>query len=239
MYKQEFPYSSSSSSSSSSNEFNILDTIKICNIVVTCDVGVEKLSILPLISENNLMFYNPEKFHTLKNRFPGSTSRLFESGNVVCTGNKSFADVFITCYSISYILRRMGYYAVTDCIRIRNIILGVTAPNQIDIVKLYNFISSAGQNVAYNPAKFSGCIFKSENPKYTITTFASGEMNITGCLDVELMMSMIQFFYKTYIEPCIFDINTHNDSSMSSGYNMFSENTVKKLIDAIKDSEKD
>lgn len=222
----------------SKSDFNILDTKKICNIVCTCDIGIGNLDVYRMIKENDSMYFNRNQFHTAKTRFIGSTSRLFESGNVVCTGNKSFADVLITCHSIALLLRRMGYYAVVDCIRTRNIIVGVTAPNPIDVPKLYGLLSESGQNIKYNPMKFPGCIFKSTNPTYTITTYTSGELIITGCIDYELMISMIQNFYKTYIELCMLDPSIHGDS-LSSGYHMFSENTIKKLFEAIKDFEKD
>lgn len=218
------------------DDFNILDTLVVCNIVATCNTGVEQMTILPMISRNNLMYYNPAKFHTLKNRFPQSTSRLFETGNVVCTGNKSYADVLITCHTISYLLRRMGEYAVTDCIRTQNIILGATSPRPINLKQLYDTVSESGQCIIYNPAKFPGCIFKSNNPKYTIVTYASGEMIITGCLDYSVMILMIMTYFLNNIKPCMI---LDTPAGRLTGYNMFSENTIKKLVDTIRESGKD
>lgn len=218
------------------NSFNILDTLVICNIVATCNVGIENMSILSMIASNSLMYYNPAKFHALKNRFPGSTGRLFETGNVVCTGNKSYADVLITCHSISYLLRRMGIYAVTDCIRTQNMILGVSSPYPINLAQLYDIMTLRGHHMIYNPATFPGCIFKSKKPKYTIVTYASGEMIITGCLGFESMAQMVQQFFRDYIILCL---NYNEQSNGLTNSNMFSENTIKKLLDTIKEYSKD
>jgi transcription initiation factor TFIID TATA-box-binding protein len=165
--------------------------LKIQNIVATTSLGVSvpltKLARMQAETE-----YNPETFPglVLRVKEPKSAVLVFSSGNLVCTGTKSTAQVKKVVAEVIKKLAKIGVKVKkVPKITVQNIV----ASGSIDVVLNLNLLALELENTEYEPEQFPGLVYKLIEPTATFLLFTNGKLVCTGTKNKEqLEESMVK-----------------------------------------------
>lgn len=154
------------------------DSLKIQNIVATTslekDIPLTKLAKTLPNTE-----YNPEQFPglVLRVKKPKSAVLVFSSGNLVCTGTKSIAQVKEVIQEVIKQLKKIGVrVTIVPKITVQNIV----ASGSININLNLNFLALELENTEYEPEQFPGLVYKLVEPNATFLLFSNGKLVCTG-----------------------------------------------------------
>ena len=153
-------------------------TYKIQNIVAT--TSLEKpIPLTKLARTQPNTEYNPETFPglVLRVKEPKSAVLVFSSGNLVCTGTKSLAQVKEVINQVIKQLARIGV-KITDKPKIT--VQNIVASGSIDIKLNLNYLALALENTEYEPEQFPGLVYKLIEPNATFLLFSNGKLVCTG-----------------------------------------------------------
>src|SRR3989338_749940 len=123
--------------------------LKVQNIVATTSLG-KPVSLTKLARMHSNTEYNPEQFPGLVLRIkkPKSAVLVFSSGNLVCTGTKSIAQVKEVIREVIKQLKKIGVrVTITPKITVQNIV----ASGSININLNLNFLALELENTEYEP----------------------------------------------------------------------------------------
>jgi len=153
-------------------------SLKIQNIVATTSLNVP-VSLTKLARTQNNIEYNPETFPGLVLRIkkPKSAVLVFSSGNLVCTGTKSVAQVKQVIDSVIKILRKINV-RVKDKPKIN--VQNIVASGSIDLNLNLNLLALELENTEYEPEQFPGLVYKLVDPTATFLLFTNGKLVCTG-----------------------------------------------------------
>ncbi|MBS3093264.1 TATA-box-binding protein [Candidatus Pacearchaeota archaeon] len=153
-------------------------SLKIQNIVATTSLGKE-VPLTKLARTIPNTEYNPEQFPGLVLRIkkPKSAVLVFSSGNLVCTGTKSIAQVKEVIDQVIKILRKISV-KVTDKPKIT--VQNIVASGNINMMLNLNYLSLELENTEYEPEQFPGLVYKLDNPTATFLLFSNGKLVCTG-----------------------------------------------------------
>jgi transcription initiation factor TFIID TATA-box-binding protein len=152
--------------------------LKVQNIVATTSLG-KPISLTKLARAHSNTEYNPEQFPGLVLRVqkPKSAVLVFSSGNLVCTGTKSVAQVKEV---ISVVIKQIAKIGVkiteTPKITVQNIV----ASGSIDLNLNLNVLALQLENTEYEPEQFPGLVYKLVEPTATFLLFSNGKLVCTG-----------------------------------------------------------
>ena len=152
--------------------------LKIQNIVATASLGT-KVPLVKLVRSQANTEYNPEQFPGLVLRIkqPKSAVLVFSSGNLVCTGTKSTAQVKQVILQVIKQLRKIGTKVVgMPKISVQNIV----ASGSINLVLNLNELALKLENTEYEQEQFPGLVYKLEEPNATFLLFSNGKLVCTG-----------------------------------------------------------
>ncbi|PIZ82454.1 TATA-box-binding protein, partial [Candidatus Pacearchaeota archaeon CG_4_10_14_0_2_um_filter_05_32_18] len=123
--------------------------------------------------------YNPEQFPGLVLRIkkPKSAVLVFSSGNLVCTGTKSIAQVKEVINQVIKQLAKIGV-KITDKPKIT--VQNIVASGSIDLKLNLNYLALALENTEYEPEQFPGLVYKLAEPNATFLLFSNGKLVCTG-----------------------------------------------------------
>ncbi len=153
------------------------------NIVATTSLEKE-ISLSKLARTQPNTEYNPETFPGLVLRIkkPKSAVLVFSSGNLVCTGVKSVAQVREVINQVIKQLRRINVkVTIKPKINVQNIV----ASGSIDLDLNLNTLSLELENTEYEPEQFPGLVYKLVNPTATFLLFSNGKLVCTGTKNKE------------------------------------------------------
>jgi len=152
--------------------------LKVQNIVATASLGKE-VSLVKLARTEANTEYNPEQFPGLVLRIkkPKSAVLVFSSGNLVCTGTKSIAQVKEVIGHVIKILRKIGV-KVTEKPKIN--VQNIVASGSVDLTLNLNLLALELENTEYEPEQFPGLVYKLGNPNATFLLFSNGKLVCTG-----------------------------------------------------------
>jgi len=156
----------------------VKSNLKIQNIVATTSLGT-KVPLVKLVRSQANTEYNPESFPGLILRIkkPKSAVLVFSSGNLVCTGTKSTAQVNEVIAQVIKQLRKIGVKAQgKPKIFVQNIV----ASGSIDLNLNLNKLALALENTEYEPEQFPGLVYKLNEPNATFLLFSNGKLVCTG-----------------------------------------------------------
>ncbi len=166
-------------------------TLRVQNIVATTSLEKE-VSLTKLARTQPNTEYNPETFPGLVLRIkePKSAVLVFSSGNLVCTGTKSVAQVKEVVQQVIKQLKKIGVnVTITPKITVQNIV----ASGAIDLDLNLNTLSLELENTEYEPEQFPGLVYKLEEPNATFLLFSNGKLVCTGTKNkAQLDDSMVQ-----------------------------------------------
>ncbi len=170
-------------------------SLKIQNIVATTSLGKE-VSLTKLAKTQANTEYNPESFPGLILRIkkPKSAVLVFSSGNLVCTGTKSIAQVKEVIDAVIKTLKRVNV-KVTEKPKIT--VQNIVASGSIDMNLNLNFLALELENTEYEPEQFPGLVYKLIEPNATFLLFSNGKLVCTGTKNKQqLDESMTQLIKK-------------------------------------------
>lgn len=153
-------------------------SLSIQNIVATTSLGkdIPLTKLAKTISETT---YNPETFPglILRVKKPKSAVLVFSSGNLVCTGTKSLAQVKLVVEEVIKILKKINI-KITEKPKIT--VQNIVASGSIDLMLNLNHLALELENTEYEPEQFPGLIYKLEDPSATFLLFSNGKLVCTG-----------------------------------------------------------
>lgn len=154
------------------------EDLKVQNIVATTSLGKE-VSLTKLARTQPNTEYNPDTFPGLVLRIkkPKSAVLVFSSGNLVCTGTKSIAQVKEVVQQVIKTLRKINV-RVTDKPKIN--VQNIVASGSIDLDLNLNLLSLELENTEYEPEQFPGLVYKLDEPTATFLLFSNGKLVCTG-----------------------------------------------------------
>jgi len=164
---------------------------KIQNIVATASLG-KPIPLTKLARTQPNTEYNPKTFPglVLRVKEPKSAILVFSSGNLVCTGTKSVAQVRQVINSVIKQLRKINVKITTKPkITVQNIV----ASGSINLKLNLNFLALEMSNTEYEPEQFPGLVYKLIEPNSTFLIFSNGKLVCTGTKNKQqLEYSMVQ-----------------------------------------------
>ncbi len=123
--------------------------------------------------------YNPETFPGLVLRIkePKSAVLVFSSGNLVCTGTKSVAQVKKV---IDEVIKQLKKINVKVEIKPKITVQNIVASGSIDMTLNLNYLALEMENIEYEPEQFPGLVYKLIEPNATFLLFSNGKFVCTG-----------------------------------------------------------
>jgi len=123
--------------------------------------------------------YNPETFPglVLRVKEPKSAVLVFSSGNLVCTGTKSVAQVKQV---IAEVIKQLKKINVKVTIKPKITVQNIVASGTIDLKLNLNFLALEMENTEYEPEQFPGLVYKLVEPNATFLLFSNGKLVCTG-----------------------------------------------------------
>lgn len=153
-------------------------SLKVQNIVATASLGKD-VSLTKLARTNPNTEYNPDTFPGLVLRIkkPKSAVLVFSSGNLVCTGTKSIAQVKEVIQQVIKQLRKINV-RVTDKPKIT--VQNIVASGSVNLKLNLNTLALELENTEYEPEQFPGLVYKLVEPTATFLLFSNGKLVCTG-----------------------------------------------------------
>jgi transcription initiation factor TFIID TATA-box-binding protein len=148
------------------------------NIVASVTTG-EAIDLDAIVRNFPIVEYRPEQFPGLVFRLekPKTTTLIFRSGKMICTGAKSMRDVQEAVEKILKVMRERGIINHGEPrIQIQNIVSTATLGGDIDLEKAAYLLG----RTMYEPEQFAGAIYRMDEPKVVFLIFASGKIVILG-----------------------------------------------------------
>ena len=141
------------------------ESLKVQNIVATTSLG-KPISLTKLARTQSNTEYNPETFPglILRVKKPKSAVLVFTSGNLVCTGTKSIAQVKQVIDSVIRQLRKVNV-RITEKPKIN--VQNIVASGSIDMQLNLNLLALELENTEYEPEQFPGLVYKLVEPNAT------------------------------------------------------------------------
>jgi len=173
-------------------------SLKIQNIVATTSLGKD-VPLTKLAKTIPNTEYNPEQFPGLVLRIkkPKSAVLVFSSGNLVCTGTKSVAQVKEVIEQVIKTLRKINV-RITDKPKIT--VQNIVASGNINMMLNLNFLSLQLENTEYEPEQFPGLVYKLVNPTATFLLFSNGKLVCTGTKNNQQLNESMDQLIKTLKE---------------------------------------
>src|SRR4030065_2690149 len=156
----------------------VKSNLKVQNIVATTSLG-KPVSLTKLARTQSNTEYNPEQFPGLVLRVekPKSAVLVFSSGNLVCTGTKSIAQVRQVIDAVIKQLKKINVkITAKPKITVQNIVASGTISLKLNL----NFLALEMQNTEYEPEQFPGLVYKLIEPNATFLLFSNGKLVCTG-----------------------------------------------------------
>jgi len=166
-------------------------SLKIQNIVATTSLEKD-VSLTTLARTQPNTEYNPDTFPGLVLRIkkPKSAVLVFSSGNLVCTGTKSVAQVKEVVQQVIKQLKKIGVKVTT---KPRITVQNIVASGAINLDLNLNTLALELENTEYEPEQFPGLVYKLDEPNATFLLFSNGKLVCTGTRNkAQLDDSMIQ-----------------------------------------------
>lgn len=152
--------------------------INIENVVATATLN-QNIDLNSIVRIFPGVEYRPEQFPGLVYRLrkPKTTTLIFSSGKMVCTGAKSERQARKAVTKVVDELNRNGIVILGKPeIQIQNIVASAGLGGHIDLEKSTYSL----RRTMYEPEQFPGLIYRMDDPKVVILIFSTGKLVCTG-----------------------------------------------------------
>ncbi len=156
----------------------LVEPVKIENIVATAALK-HRFDLSAVVKAFPEVDYRPERFPGLvfKLKRPRTTTLIFSTGKMVCTGARSERDAARALRKVVRTLKKGGIIITGKPeLKIVNIVASASLGGMIDLERS---AYSLGRTM-YEPEQFPGLIYRMDEPKVVILLFASGKLVCTG-----------------------------------------------------------
>ena len=173
-------------------------TVSIENVVASSSVNLT-IDLNEITEKFSHVEYHPEQFPglVLRVKEPKSAVLVFSSGNLVCTGTKSIAQVKQVIEQVIKILKKINI-TITDKPKIT--VQNIVASGSIDMMLNLNYLSLELENTEYEPEQFPGLVYKLEDPPATFLLFSNGKLVCTGTKNNKQLKESMRQLVKTLKE---------------------------------------
>ena len=148
------------------------------NVVATADLN-QRLVLDSILEVSPGARFNPERFPALVYRLkrPRTTTLLFSTGKMVCTGAKSTRSAKTAIARIISELKGNGVVIIQNpTVEIQNIVASGDLFGTIDL----DNVAERLFRTMYEPEQFSGLVYRMTKPDAVLLVFASGKIVCTG-----------------------------------------------------------
>ncbi|MFQ5836337.1 MAG: TATA-box-binding protein [Candidatus Bathyarchaeia archaeon] len=156
--------------------------VKIENVVASAAL-THGIDLNAVVKAFPVVDYQPNRFPGLifKLKKPRTTTLIFSTGKMVCTGATSKRDVVRALKKVVRTLSEGGIIINGKLeIGIKNIVATADVGGKVDLLRLYESEKSMRGRISYEPEQFPGLIYRMNNPKVVILIFTSGKLVCTG-----------------------------------------------------------
>ncbi|XHH10609.1 MAG: TATA-box-binding protein [Candidatus Bathyarchaeia archaeon] len=153
-------------------------SISIENVVASATLN-QKVDLNSVVKGYPGVEYRPEEFPGLVFRLkrPKTTTLIFSSGKMVCTGAKSEKEARRAVIKVIKELKKSGIIIISKPeLKIQNIVASGVLGGMADLEKAAYTL----EHTMYEPEQFPGLIYRMVDPKVVILLFASGKLVCTG-----------------------------------------------------------
>jgi transcription initiation factor TFIID TATA-box-binding protein len=152
--------------------------INVENVVATATLN-QNIDLSSIVRIFPGVEYRPEQFPGLVYRLrkPKTTTLIFSSGKMVCTGAKSESQARKAVMKVVDELKRNSIVILRKPeMQIQNIVASVGLGGHIDLEK----VTYSLKRTMYEPEQFPGLIYRMDDPKVVILIFTTGKLVCTG-----------------------------------------------------------
>jgi transcription initiation factor TFIID TATA-box-binding protein len=152
--------------------------INIQNVVAVATLN-QKVDLNAVVKSYPGVEYHPEEFPGLVFRLkrPKTTTLIFNSGKMVCTGAKSEQEARRAVMNVVKELKKGGIIIISrPDLKVVNMVASASLGGRVELELA---VSALGKSM-YEPEQFPGLIYRMDEPKVVILIFASGNLVCTG-----------------------------------------------------------
>jgi transcription initiation factor TFIID TATA-box-binding protein len=156
------------------------ETIAIENVVAATALEQE-LDLDALGADLEGSDYDPDHFSGVVYRLqdPSVTTLLFRSGQIVCTGARSEADIDAALTRLFGKLDGLGITVPdTPTFEIQNMVASADLGHRLNLNAIA--IGLGLESIEYEPEQFPGLVYRLDEPAVVVLLFGSGKLVITG-----------------------------------------------------------
>jgi transcription initiation factor TFIID TATA-box-binding protein len=167
--------------------------IQIENVVASASIN-QKFDLLEIVEKFPRVEYNPRKFPGLvfRLRTPNTTTLIFSTGKMVCTGSKSSKMAEQAVKKVVEELIKGGIKVTGEpTITIQNMVASANLGKNVDLETAADLL----ENVMYEPEQFPGLIYRMAEPKTVLLIFSSGKIVCTGGKSEEMVKESVNNLY--------------------------------------------
>ncbi len=169
--------------------------IRVVNLVVTTDLE-HKLHLEKIAATLPNVEYNPEQFPGLVLRIkePKTSSLLFSSGRVVCTGARDILSAKKAIHKVIESLKKVKVkIKIEPVLKIQNLV----GSGELGFDLNLNMLAMKLRNVEYEPEQFPGLVHKMKKPFHaSFLLFSNGKMVCTGTKSEKEMEACLEQLIK-------------------------------------------
>jgi transcription initiation factor TFIID TATA-box-binding protein len=188
--------------------------MEIENVVATADLS-QHLNLEAILEVTPGATYNPQRFPGLvyKLRRPRSTTLLFTSGKIVCTGAKTTRSAK---RAIEQIINKLRHHGIVIIRRPDTEIHNIVASGDLHgIIDLEN-VAERLIKTMYEPEQFPALIYRMSEPKVVFLVFASGKIVCTGAKTEAAVNLAIKKLHDTLQLNKLITCNRSNEGSSNN-----------------------
>ena len=156
--------------------------VKIEN-VVACAILKHGIDLRAVVKAFPVVEYQPKRFPGLvfKLKRPRTTTLIFGTGKMVCTGARSERDAVRALRKVVRTLNKGGIIINGKLeIETTNVVATASLGGKVDLLQLYDSEKGMRGRITYEPEQFPGLIYRMNDPKVVILLFSSGKLVCTG-----------------------------------------------------------
>lgn len=164
--------------------------VEIQNVVASADLN-QNLDLEVILRISPGAKYNPDQFSGLVYRLkrPRTTTLLFKSGKMVCTGAKSTRSASTAIHQVISALTNQGIVIVATPIpKIENIVASGYLGGPVDL----ECVAERLFRTMYEPEQFPGLVYRMDTPKTVFLIFANGKIVCTGAKSEDALSEATQ-----------------------------------------------
>jgi len=161
-------------------------SIRVENVVTTATLKQRIDLNLAIKAFPNIDYYKQFPLIVFRLKKPKTTTLIFSSGKMICTGAPSEMEAKKALRKILRILKKEGVIMESNPeFKVVNIVASADLRRSVDLLYLYESETAQGGRIIYEPEQFPGLIYRIKDPKIVLLIHSSGKVLCLGAKKVE------------------------------------------------------